>query len=205
MAAMALILILGWILNWALYIKPVFDKLEEVRDTMPLEVQDGIGGFIATLVPGIDGANVATGMSAWFGEMIAHHTGLLLGYGQVLVLIAIASALATRLPYVVNIVLCLVIFLLGNLSPVLVEVTRQAASDPNAASGLSLVSFVAQLIDALLPALEFFNMGPAIIRDNPLEMGDFTLYVLTVFGYALIYVSIAILVGLILFEDRDLA
>ncbi|VTS02126.1 ABC transporter permease [Tuwongella immobilis] len=205
MAAMALTLVLGWILNWALYIKPSFDKLEEVRDTMPLEVQDVIGKTITSLVPGNEGASVASGIAAWFGETIAHHTGLLLGFGQVMVLIAIASALATRLPYVVNIVLCLVIFLLGNLSPVLVQVTSQAASDPNAASGLSLVSFVAQLIDALLPALEFFNMGPAIIRDNPLQMGDFTIYVLTVFGYSIIYVSIAMLVGLILFEDRDLA
>jgi len=205
MAAIALMLLLGWSLNWALHIKPGFDKLEEVKDSMPLEVHDQIMPLMRGLIPGNEGAAFAEGVGAWFGEVIAHHTGLMLGFGQVMVLIAIASALATRLPYVVNIVLCLLIFLLGNLSPVLVQVTSQAANSPDAASGLSLVSFIAQMIDAVLPALEFFNMGPAIIRDNPLAMGDFAIYVLTVFGYSLIYVSIAMLVGLILFEDRDLA
>jgi succinate-acetate transporter protein len=57
----------------------------------------------------------------------------------------------------------------------------------------------------LLPALDFFNMGPAIIRESPLDLWQFAGYVGTVFGYSVIYTAIALLVGLILFEDRDLA
>jgi hypothetical protein len=48
-------------------------------------------------------------------------------------------------------------------------------------------------------------MGPAIIRESPLDLWQFGGYVLTVFGYAVIYTGIALLVGLLLFEDRDLA
>jgi hypothetical protein len=60
-------------------------------------------------------------------------------------------------------------------------------------------------VDVLLPALEFFNMGPAIIREAPLDVWQFGTYVLTVFGYSILYTAIALLVGLLLFEDRDLA
>jgi hypothetical protein len=67
------------------------------------------------------------------------------------------------------------------------------------------VSFLGKLFDVLLPALEFFNMGPAIIRESPLDLWQFAGYVLTVFGYSVIYTGIALLVGLLLFEDRDLA
>ena len=57
----------------------------------------------------------------------------------------------------------------------------------------------------LLPALEFFNMGPAIIRETPLDLWQFAGYVVTVFGYSVLYTVIALVVGLLLFEDRDLA
>ena len=62
-----------------------------------------------------------------------------------------------------------------------------------------------RLFDVLMPALEFFTMGPAIIRESPLSLWQFAGYVLTVFGYSLLYTAIALLVGLFLFEDRDLA
>ena len=62
-----------------------------------------------------------------------------------------------------------------------------------------------RLFDVLLPSLESFNMGRAIIRESPLPLWEFGGYVLTVLGYSLIYTTIALLVGLLLFEDRDLA
>ena len=48
-------------------------------------------------------------------------------------------------------------------------------------------------------------MGPAIIRDTPLSTISFLGFVGTVLLYALLYTGVAILVGLLLFEDRDLA
>jgi hypothetical protein len=62
-----------------------------------------------------------------------------------------------------------------------------------------------KLFDVVMPALEFFNMGPAVIRESPLDLWSFSLYVATIFGYAILYTAIALLVGLLLFEDRDLA
>jgi hypothetical protein len=41
--------------------------------------------------------------------------------------------------------------------------------------------------------------------DNPLPLIPFYTYVASVAGYAVLYTLIVLLVGLILFEDRDLA
>ena len=102
----------------------------------------------------------------------------------------------------VNLVLCLLIYFLGHLAPFVVRVTESASGGT---VGVGLVGFLGKLFDVLLPALEFYNMGPAIIREAPLDLWQFAGYVGVVFGYSLIYTAIALLVGLLLFEDRDLA
>ncbi|MBY0459425.1 MAG: hypothetical protein K2V38_19045, partial [Gemmataceae bacterium] len=125
-----------------------------------------------------------------------------LGFGQVMILVSVAAALATRLAFVVNLVLCLLLFLLGHLAPVVVEVTQKAKGG---GVGVDLIGFLGKLFDAVLPSLESFNMSRAIIRETPLDLWQFGTYALTVTGYSLIYTTIALLVGLLLFEDRDLA
>jgi hypothetical protein len=50
-----------------------------------------------------------------------------------------------------------------------------------------------------------FDMGPAVVRYAPLPPDEFALYTANVAVYAVIYTAIALLFGLILFEDRDLA
>ena len=62
--------------------------------------------------------------------------GLALGFFEVTVLTSISIAISTRLPMLVNLVVCIMIFFLGHLSPVLVDVTAQ--SEVN-----ELVSFMA--------------------------------------------------------------
>ena len=116
----------------------------------------------------------------------------------------IAAALATRLPFVVNLVVSLFIYFVGNLAPVIVRVT-ETIGQKNKGTAVGLVNFVGRMTDAILPALEHFKMNTAIIRETPLNLADFSIYVFTVMGYSLLYTTIAILVGLILFEDRDLA
>jgi ABC-type transport system involved in multi-copper enzyme maturation permease subunit len=202
MACWAMTLILGWALNWALYIKPFFDRLDDVNDMMPAEIVSLLTPQFGKLVPTPEGSAFAQGVGIWMGEALAHHVGLLLVFGQVMVLLAICTALATRMPYVINLVICLFVFLIGHLSPVLVQFTQQLAQEEAA---LKLVSFIAQLFNAIFPSLEYFNMGPAIIRDSDVPMRDFTIYVLTVLGYAVLYSAIGIILGLLLFEDRDLA
>jgi len=115
----------------------------------------------------------------------------------------VAASLATRLPMVVNLVLCLLLFFLGHLSDPLVEVTEKLRQTGGIASNLA--NFLAQLVDKIVPSLSFFSNAPAIIRESMLEIGPFALYVGSVLGYAAMYTAIALLFGLILFEDRDLA
>jgi threonine/homoserine/homoserine lactone efflux protein len=101
---------------------------------------------------------------------------------------------------VVNLVCCLVVFFLGNLSQVLVQAAQQLQG-----GALALVGFLAKLFDILLPSLQYASTSQVYIRETPLDAGPFTAYVGSVFGYFAVYTVIALLVGLILFEDRDLA
>ena len=104
--------------------------------------------------------------------------------------LAICTALATRLQFVVNLVICLGVFLIGNLSPIMVHVTDKPENAANPA--LQLVRFIAQLFNAIFPSLDAFDMGPAIIRDTPLL--TVTGFVATVLLYVLLYTGVAILV-----------
>jgi hypothetical protein len=82
------------------------------------------------------------------------------------------------------------------LTPVLEQVSRNR---------FALVQFVAKLFNSLLPGLDYLKIGNAIVLPTPPDPKDFTIYVASVTFYALIYTAIALLFGLILFEDRDLA
>ena len=209
LAALALIALLGWVFEWTIYMKPVLDPMDDSSDPLQAQVEPYWTGLVAgTTGPAGD---FLRGVVLWFSSTTAVFLGLAIGSCQVMILTALAAALATRLPMVVNLVTCLGLFFLGNLAPVLLEVAGRMQSghaQEHAGQGsmpLELVRFMARLFDTLLPALEFFNLGPAVIRDRPLPVGDYLLYVGSVAGYSLLYTAIALLVGLILFEDRDLA
>lgn len=203
LAGAAMTLLLGVVFNWVLHIKPYFDRLEDAVDPLVIQAQNAITPGLQQLVPGTEAKALMKGVGAWAGASWANTLGLALGFGQVMVLLAIAASLATRLPMVVNLVVCLVFFFLGHLAPVLVQVSEQLTRSQGGA--LNLVSFLAQLFDKLLPALEFFSTSQVIIRETTLDLGPFAMYVGSVLLYAGLYSAIALLFGLILFEDRDLA
>jgi hypothetical protein len=216
LACLVMSLILSWTLNFALRAMREFDPInnnpdptdplgvpqDKLVDPMTFQAQKTVVPIFETPVPSQPGKSLARGAGLWFSDTLAHSLGVLLGFGQVMILVAVACALATRIPFLVNLVLCLLIYFLGHLAPVLVRVTESGGS---AEVGAGLVGFLGKLFGAILPALEFFNMGPAIIRESPLDLWAFGSYVLTVFGYSIIYTGIVLLVGLLLFEDRDLA
>jgi len=155
---------------------------------------DAVAGALAKWGDGP--ANLAAGITWYFVEVSDLVPGLVLGFCQVMVLLAIAVALATRLPFILNVVVCVVLFFLSHLTPVLEQVSRNR---------FALVQFVAKLFNSLLPGLDYLKIGNAIVLPTPPDPKDFTIYVATVALYALIYTTIALLFGLILFEDRDLA
>lgn len=182
---------LSWIFDGTLLLKIYYDR-EVLR--IPPQLEDWTLDWTKSY--GEVTAFFLRGAAFWMLHAASAVPGIILGFCQVTVLLAIAVALATRLPMVVNLVMCLVIFFLGHLAPVLKDASQ---GKPR------LVPFVAQLIDYLTPALELFNLGPVIVRDTPPPTGDFSIYIGMVSLYAALYTTIALLVGLILFEDRDLA
>jgi ABC-type transport system involved in multi-copper enzyme maturation permease subunit len=210
LAVMALAALTGWCLNWGVYLKPMID-FEQAADPLQDQLQPALVAGAHFLAPGREAGSFLQGAAAWFGGSLALLPGLVIGCCQVMIFLAIAAALATRIPMVVNLLTCLVIFYLGNLAPFLVQladnIRRQWAESQTAVSqtALDLVQFTAKLADTILPALEYFGLGPAIIREQPLFLGPYALHVLYVVGYSILYTAIALLLGLILFEDRDLA
>ncbi len=123
--------------------------------------------------------------------------GLVLGFMEVTVLTSISVAISTRLPMLANLVVCILIFFLGHLSPVLVEAANAENSQVN-----ELVGFMAKLFGFVLPGLEFFNAGPSISTGAVIPWVD---YVLPALGYCVMYSGAALLFAFLLFEDRDLA
>jgi ABC-type transport system involved in multi-copper enzyme maturation permease subunit len=204
LSALALTLLVGWFFNWALYIQPTFNPLDEAVDPFSLQAQHALKPMMAK-VTNQETQLFMQGLTKWLGEARANGLGLILGFGKVMVLLAVASALATRMPMITNLVLCMSLFFLGHLAPVLRRVSEQLRAQSPDNRALSLVNFLTQLLETVTPAFEFFDMGPAIIRDTPVGLRAFELYVASASLYALLYTTIVLLFGLILFEDRDLA
>lgn len=120
--------------------------------------------------------------------------GLLLILLEVAVLAAISVVISTRLPMVVNFSIMVAIFVLGHLTPVLVQTSVENKE-------LEFVSFVAQLFATFLPSLYIFNLQ-ATITTGVLVPAK---YLGAAALYCASYCAAAILLAFILFEDRDLA
>jgi len=153
-------------------------------------------GRLALLPWAGSAASFMVGAGLWLQQALLFLQGTVFGLCQVMVLLAIAVALATRLPMIVNLVTCLLVFFLGHLAQILVVVS----SGRN-----TLVNFIARFFDNVLPGLQYFDYGPVVVRDVALDPTGFSVYLGSIVGYAVLYSVIALLFGLILFEDRDLA
>jgi ABC-type transport system involved in multi-copper enzyme maturation permease subunit len=141
-----------------------------------------------------EGGGVVDTVKQW-DQVTQMLPGLALGFFEVTVLTAISVAISTRLPMLANLVVCILVFFLGHLSPVLVEVAEQTHVN-------ALVSFMARLFAWALPMLEFFNAGPSISTGAVIPWFG---YVLPAFLYCMLYSGAALLLAFIFFEDRDLA
>jgi hypothetical protein len=205
LAALLMFGILGFYFQDILLFKHWFDK----DDPVP-----AAGWITATLarwaLPG-DATDFLRGIGMWTQHMLDTLPGLVLSFCQVMVLVAFAVAFATRVPMVVNLVGVLALYFLSHLGPVLKERARdlaQAHPDASVTSqvlGSNVVSFVVQVLDTILPALEFFRPTSRLLADAPPEPGPYALYLGSVFFYGILYTTIVLFLGLILFEDRDLA
>ncbi|MDR1958095.1 MAG: ABC transporter permease [Planctomycetaceae bacterium] len=118
--------------------------------------------------------------------------GLLLSFLETMVMAAIAVAISTRLSLLPNLTLCLTVLAVGYLAPVILEAS--IGQNP-------LVAFVARFASTIFPVLAHFNMETSIATGQFLP----NLYLFWATCYALLYCTLATTVGLLLFEDRDLA
>jgi ABC-type transport system involved in multi-copper enzyme maturation permease subunit len=125
-------------------------------------------------------------------EMMQTIPGLAMAFFQAVVIGAISVALGTRLSFVANFAICFAIYMLGHLTPTIVA---------SAEGGLPLVEFFSQLISAAVPNLSLFSMEAAIDSDIQVPWSILA----SVLLYTVMYFLMATLLGLLLFEDRDLA
>jgi ABC-type transport system involved in multi-copper enzyme maturation permease subunit len=199
LASSVLFALLGTYFEGVNLFKHWWDKMDP--EPIPLWV---MGTLEQWALPG-EATDLLRGLGLWTHLTLDTAPGLILGLSQVMVLVAIAVSLATRVPMVVNLIAVVVIFVLAHLTPILVSIGYHAqATDPGAAVS-QILYFMAQLFDLFLPNLESFRLDPALLNDTPIGPGDFAKYLGSVSLYGVLYTSIVLLFGLILFEDRDLA
>jgi ABC-type transport system involved in multi-copper enzyme maturation permease subunit len=118
--------------------------------------------------------------------------GMALAYLETVILAAIAIAISTRLPLLPNLTLTLMIYLLGNIVPVIVQ---------SSVGQIPMVVFVANIASVVLPCLDHFNMETSVAMERAVPWG----YVGFAAIYAALYCGAMLIVSLLLFEDRDLA
>ncbi len=125
-------------------------------------------------------------------EILQITPGLLLAFMETAVLASISVAISTRLPMLANLMICSAIYVLGHLVPTLVN-SRMGE--------FQLVRFMGTFLATVLPLLEDFNIEAGIAAGVRVPGS----YLAWSGLYCVVYCTAALLVALILFEDRDLA
>jgi len=125
-------------------------------------------------------------------EMVKIVPGLALAFMETVVLAAISVAISTRLPMLPNLIICGSIYVLGHLVPMLVN---------SAVGQFEIVRFVGHFLATILPVLDHFNIYAAVATGQEVPL----VYLGWAFLYCVLYSSVAMLIALLLFEDRDLA
>lgn len=139
-----------------------------------------------------EGASFEISWQVCHQEMMRVVPGIALSFMETIMLAAVSVAISTRLPLLANFVISFAFYVLGNLVPLIVQ---------SGAGRFEIVKFFGQLIGVLFPNLESFSIEAAIAggKDVPLAyLGGAGIYCVT-------YTLVAMLLALILFEDRDLA
>ena len=128
-----------------------------------------------------------------YQAMITSVPVLVLAFFEAVALSALAVAISTRLSALATLIICCSVYVLGHLVPMVVN---SGASD-----SYGFINFTGQLFSAVLPVLDHFESEAAVATDAAIP---FT-YLAWAGAYCLLYSTVAMLVGLTLFEDRDMA
>ncbi len=125
-------------------------------------------------------------------EMITVVPGLTLSFLEASLLAAVSVAVSTRLGLVPNMIICFAVYTLGHLVPLVVQ---------SSVGKFAIVRFVGQFFATLLPVLDHFTIEAAVVGGVPVPWS----YLGWAAAYAGLYATVALLVALVLFQDRDLA
>lgn len=127
-----------------------------------------------------------------YSTMISAVPGLVLSYLQAATLASVSVAISTRLSMLPNLIIVGALYVIGNLLP---QIVRSSAGD------IPFVQFTGRLLSVLVPVLNHFNIQPAIAGGQPVPYE----YLGWATVYCVLYCTAAMLLALLLFEDRDLA
>jgi len=125
-------------------------------------------------------------------EMITVVPGLALSLLETILMAAVSLAVSTRLGMVPNLIICFAVYSLGHLVPLIVQ---------SSVGRFAIVRFTGRLFATLLPVLDHFTIEAAVIGGVAIPWS----YLGWAAVYAALYSAVAILVALVLFQDRDLA
>jgi hypothetical protein len=129
-----------------------------------------------------------------YTEMVQVIPGLVLAFLEILVMAALSVAISTRLPALANFIISFSIYVLGHLTPLLVQSQEIAQQLPP-------VVFFGKLIATVLPVLDHFNVQASVAAGVNVPL----VYLAWALVYCTLYSAVAMLLALTLFEDRDLA
>lgn len=192
-----LLFVLGTVFQLFLLFRQGIERMDPVPD--PSWVLDTIDRF------NLGGSSEALlkGLAGWFSLTAELLPSLVLCLCQVSIITAISVALATRFPMMVTLPVIATIFFLAHLAPVLVSTTG-GTGDAAGAGVAQMLRFTVGAFHAVLPDLELFRVNIAILGDSQLTVGGYWLHVAWSVVYATIYATVPLLLGLVLFEGRDL-
>lgn len=111
---------------------------------------------------------------------------------EVIIFVAISVSLSTRFGILPNFLICFAIYILGHLTPMMVQ--------SDLVEFAPVVTF-SNLIAVIFPVLDHFDVRAAI-NNNELVPPQYLGWAVV---YTFLYGTIAMLLSLVLFEDRDLA
>ena len=141
-----------------------------------------------------DARETASGQPIWqecFAEMVNVIPGLVLAFFEVVMLASISVAISTRLPMLPNLVICSSIYVLGHLGPLIAN---------SSMAEIPMVRFAGRLIALVLPNLDVMDVQASLATGQTVP----GVYLGWALVYCALYSTMAMLLALALFEDRDL-
>jgi ABC-type transport system involved in multi-copper enzyme maturation permease subunit len=126
------------------------------------------------------------------GEVLQTIPGLVLAFMETVTLTSISVAISTRLPMLPNLMICATVYVLGHMGPLLLK---------SSVGQFEIVGFVARFFSTILPVLDHFNVQAAVATGLTVPLS----YLAWAGVYCALYSAVAMVLALLLFEDRDLA